>query len=154
VLGNSDVVRLFTIVTSIDPRQVIKRKSYTDEQIKERYQSRFNIPVLTNDHYERGVYKNFNEFRNNAPSVTRFKVKTQGNTASLYDSDNNIINSLKAFGFCDGRTCWIQNGIYCFPLVRVGNSFEFLYPVYVNTYRTSFVVKLLLALNMETGNIY
>lgn len=139
---------------SIDSGQIVKRNSYTVEQIKDRYQSRFNIPILTAYQYKRGVYKNFTEFRNNAPSVTNFKVKTKGSSTFLYDSGDNAINPLNIFGFSDGRTCWIQSGIHCFPLVRVGNSFEFLYPVYVRTNNGYFVVKLLLALSMESGKIY
>ena len=141
-------------ISNIDSGQSVKKNSYTEEQINERYQSRFNIPVLTTDQYKRGVYRNFKEFRNNAPSLTNFKVKTKGQATFLYDAGDNIINPLHIFGFSDGKMCWIQHGAYCYPLVRVGNAFEFLYPVPVRTNYGHYDIKLLLALNMESGNIY
>jgi hypothetical protein len=143
---------LINRLNSIDSAEIVKRKSYTEEQIKDRYQSRFNIPILIDDQYKKGVYKNFNEFRNNAPSISNFKIKRDRIANLLYDSSDNLI-SLKIFGYCDGITCWIQNGAYYFPLVRVGNSFEFFYTYYIPLRYSNYVVKLLLALNMETGKI-
>ena len=150
----------------LDTASILKRKSYPENDIQKRYYGRFNIPILTSEHFTKGVYRTFDEFKNNAPSITNFTVKdiyrfgdnTRFNL--LYDSANNIINTLEIFGFCDGTTCWIQHGDHCFPLVRVDHSFEYLYYIFPNSNGPSrppslidriSPFKFLLAVNMENG---
>lgn len=136
----------------IDTAEILIRKSYTQEQINGRYQSRFHIPILIDDQYKKGVYKNFKEFRDNAPSITKFKIKSDRVATLLYDSSDNLISS-KMFGYCDGRIPYIQKGAYYYPLMRMGNSFEFFYTFYITSGYSRIIIKLLLALNMETGKI-
>jgi hypothetical protein len=65
-------------ITGIDSLKMLKRNSYTLQQIQDRYQSRFNLPILTTKEYKKGIYQNFHEFINNAPSITEFTVKSEG----------------------------------------------------------------------------
>jgi len=65
----------------------------------------------------------------------------------LFDSTGNIINSLKIFGYCDGKRLWISFGNVYFPLVKTGNSFQFYATI-------SLAIKILADLNMETGKPY
>jgi len=93
----------------MDTAKITKRKAYTQDQVTQRYQDRFNIPILTAETYNKGIYKTFTEFKNNAPSITAFTMKND----LLYDSSNNLVDVLNIFGYCDGKICWIMR-----PVVR------------------------------------
>jgi len=95
---------LFQKISKMDTGKITKRNAYTQDQVTDRYQNRFNIPILNTNTYNKGIYKSFAEFKNNAPSITEFTLKKD----LLYDSNNNIINPLDIFGFSDGKTCWIM----------------------------------------------
>lgn len=162
-------------INNADVDKILKRKSYTQDQITARYQSLFNLPILAADTYKKGIYKTFEEFKNNAPSITAFSMKTEKmrvnlsqtpkvdattfiqprNTAVfLYDDNNDIIPALTIFGFCDGKTCWIQHGAFYYPLIRVGEAFEFMYDFYyADPNGHTHYTKNLMPLNMENGHI-
>lgn len=164
-------------IEQADLERITKRKFYTQTEIIKRYNDRFNIPILTTGTYKKGVYKNFNEFKNNSPSIDSFtitidKLKVNGtgtklfdptsliyralqkrNTAIfLYDENNQLISPSNIFGFSDGETIWIQHGAFFYPLEKVGNSFEFMYAYHYNdgNDRTR-TIYILSPLNMETG---
>lgn len=154
-------------LSRMDTASVLKRKAYPENEIQNKYLGNFNIPILTTEHFTKGVYKNFAEFKNNAPSITNFSIKDVYRFLDnvrfnlLYDSAKNIINTLEIFGFCDGTTCWIQHGDHCFPLVRIDHSFEYLYYIFPNSNGSSqppslidriSPIKFLFAVNMESGN--
>ena len=127
---------------------IIKKKVFSRSEVYENYYSkRFSLPVLTQP-YKRGVYQTFAEFRNNAPSITEFKVlKGKQKTISLIDNNGNYLATIKMFGYCDGEKCWILRGNYSYPLIRTGNSFEFFFTVISN-------LKILLGIDMDTGKVY
>jgi hypothetical protein len=154
---------------NIDTVKIFKRTAYTFQQIDDRYQSRFNLPILTTKTYTKGVYQNFREFINNAPSITKYTFKK----GVLLDSTGTIISS-KIFGFCDGSKCWLFSlgnhvpyGLgygatfssgYLTPLVRVSNSFEYFYKIYSydnssNAYSVRGSIKFLMMLNMDDGSV-
>ena len=168
---------LMNKIESINAESVIKRKSYTEEEITERYAKRFDIPILTTNIYKKGVYKNFNEFRNNTPSIDSFnisadKIKVSAanqrssyqeslfrriiqkrNTAIfLYNKNNQLITPSEIFGYCDGSTLWIQHGAFYYPLVRISNAFEFMYIFHFSdNNKNTYTRYILMPLNMETG---
>jgi hypothetical protein len=136
---------------NIDSLKVKKRNSYTLQQIQDRYQTRFNLPILTTNQYKRGIYKSFQEFINNSPSITEFRTETKGFTTSLYDVRGSKINTA-IFGFCDGETCWMYWAGYCTPLTRVGNSFEYFRTLFISgAYGINTKKKFLAVLDMESG---
>ncbi len=139
-------------VPLIDSAKMQKRHSYTLQQIQERYQGRFNLPILTTDQYKRGIYKSFQEFINNSPSITEFSIKNKGYNVLLYNSSGAIISS-KIFGFYDGEICWVYGGAYCSPLIKVGNSFEYFYTLYILKGIVQTSKKFLLVLDMENSEI-
>ncbi len=159
-----------------DIDKIVKRKAYTEPEIEARYNGRFNLPILTATTYQRGIYKTFAEFINNAPSITTFDIKTEKirvggeqktrllnpykfeqprNTAVyLYDANHDIISASTVYGFCDGATCWIQHGAFYYSLIRVCNTFEFLYNYYyTNNNGDTFYTKNIFSLNMDNGNV-
>ena len=155
--------------------QIKQRKHYTEDSINKRYEARFNIPILTTDTYKQGIYRSFNEFKNNSPSIDSFsvstdkiKVKSSGvgtidltnavihkrNTVVyLYDANNQLITPSEIFGYCDGKFLWIQHGSFFYPLVKTGNSFEFMYIFhYADSNRNIHTAYILMPLNMENGH--
>lgn len=81
-------------------------------------------------------------------------IQPRNTAVFLYDDNNDIIPALTIFGFCDGSTCWIQHGTFYYPLIRVGEAFEFMYDFYYADLNghTHFTKNLML-LNMENGHI-
>ena len=135
---------------SMDSSSVVKKKSFTREEVQNRYAERFNVPILTASNYVRGVYRNWQEFRRNMPSIRKFRVKTvRSGGYFLIDSSNNVITPSTIFGFCDGQTIWLQSGDFGYPLYKVGNSFEFFHVVYYRSGYASIPVRLIYALSMD-----
>ncbi len=126
----------------------IKKKVFSQSVVYENYYNkRFDLPILK-QLYKRGVYLTFSEFKNNAPSITDFKVQNgKSKTVSLIDKNGNYLATIKMFGYCDGERCWILKGNFGYPLIRTGNSFEFFFTIISN-------LKILLAIDMETGKVY
>lgn len=147
-----DIFRpLIKRLEDLDTSKILKRKSYGYTKIYNKYQNRFNLPILTTSEYRKGVYKNFKEFVNNMPSITLFTIKKEKYMVTLYDANGDIIP--KAFGFSDGDDCWLFGGAFCSKLIRVGNGFEFFYTLYIVGDLFTPTRKYLLSLNMETGKI-
>jgi len=169
---------LMNKIEQVNLEHVEKRTSYTGTDIAKRYEQRFDIPILKASAYNKGVYRTFSEFRNNAPSIDSFSVSTDKlkvnesnmalfdpesllwkefqtkNTAIfLYDENRNLITPSEVFGYCDGTTIWIQHGAFFYPLERIGNAFEFMYVYhYVDSHLRTNTFFILTALNMETGH--
>ncbi len=161
--------------TSVD--NVLKRTPYTVDQVTQRYNKRFEMPVLLDTVYKKGVYKSFAEFKANTPSIDSFSIATDkmlvnsGNTKMfdvtsllyrafqkrnttvfLYDENEKLISPSEVFGFCDGTTFWIQHGAFYYPLVRVDHAFEFMYIFhYADSNSRTNTFYLLMALDMDTG---
>jgi hypothetical protein len=169
---------LMNKIEHVNLENVEKRKAYTEPEIVKRYADRFSIPILQTAVYKKGVYKTFAEFRNNTPSIDSFKVstdkmkvnqsnrglfdpesllwkafQTRSTAIFLYDKNNTLISPSEIFGYCDGKTLWIEHGAFFYPLEKTGNSFEFMYIYhYVDqNFRTN-TLFILTPLNMETGH--
>jgi hypothetical protein len=165
-------------IENINLVNVEKRKAYNEAEIQNRYLERFNLPILTTTTYKKGIYRNFNEFKNNAPSIDSFKIsvdqmkvntgdrelldltslawkafQTKNSAVFLYDKNNNLISPSNIFGYCDGKTLWIQHGAFFYPLEKTGNAFEFMYAYhYADSYYRTNTLFILTPLNMETGH--
>jgi hypothetical protein len=89
-------------------------------------QSRFDIPILNSPELTRGVYTSFEEFRNNAPSIHDFEIKTENGPALyLKSGDGNSYYTHDAWGYCDGKQVFLMRGGLLQPLLKAGNSFCF-----------------------------
>lgn len=129
-------------------QNITMRKAFTEIFVNSHYLTdRFNIPALAGA-CKKGIYRSFVEFRNNTPSVKDFTIeKSKFNTILLADANGNYIPTTRLFAFCDGEKYWILMGNYRFPMLRVGNGFEFFVTF-------SKRIKLLMALDMDEGKIY
>ncbi len=156
---------------------ILQRKEYTPQQIADRYASRFQIPVLMATEYKKGLYTSLTDFRANTPSIDSFLISadktkystsfsdyfgvfrmlskaTQKRNSSVffYTPDKKLINPSSIFAYCDGTTFWIQHGAIYYPLVRVGNAFEFIYTYYfTDSNQLTQNMQFLLPFNIETG---
>ncbi|MES2647116.1 MAG: hypothetical protein V4717_09595 [Bacteroidota bacterium] len=113
---------------AMDLLKVLTRKHYTFQAIHERYQQRFKKPILGTDKPAVGVYKTAMEFINNAPSITEYKYEKNRWSNILYTkTKNNVwVPELDVFGYFDGYQIWINAKKSFRPLVKVGNTFEFI----------------------------
>lgn len=137
-------------ILAIDTLKIMKRTAYNSEQISDRYQTRFQLPILQDSAYNTGVYKTFQEFINNQPSITKYTIAKEKNRVLLYDENENIISNV--FGFNDGKDFWIFKGAFCSKLIRIGNAFEYFFTIYIRwDYVYTTAKKYLFSLNMETG---
>lgn len=127
---------------------ITSRKAFSESIVMDHYyKDRFKIPVLTQP-CKKGVYRSFEEFKNNNPYISNFEVKNEKfNTVLIADSTGNYIPTIKLFAYCDGEKYWILMGNYRFPMIPVCNGFEFFLSINKQ-------IKMLFALDMEKGKIY
>ena len=101
------------------------KKALTLEQIKQYNNERFEIPVLKDSLYKRGVYMNFNEFKNNTPHFADFNIEKNrlADIMTVKGADGKETIERNAWGYCDGKKFYIQNNSNYFELSRIDNSF-------------------------------
>lgn len=94
--------------------------------IRQFNQSRFVLPI-DNATLTSGVYANFEEFRNNAPSIQNYEIKMDGADLLLYikDAGGKSYYSHNAWGYCNGKDIFImRDGVLRFAW-KEGKAFYF-----------------------------
>jgi hypothetical protein len=93
------------------------------EDIRQFNASRFNAPI-DDDRPARGVYANFEEFRNNTPSIQNFEIKLENHERLLYIRESgNTYYTHDAWGYSDGKNIYVmRDGILC-PAWKEGKAF-------------------------------
>ena len=85
--------------------------------------SRFYAPIGDTEP-ARGVYANFEEFRNNTPSIQDFEIKTENHERLLYIRESGTAYySHEAWGYCDGKTIYIMRDGVLYPACKEGKAF-------------------------------
>jgi hypothetical protein len=89
--------------------------------------SRFDNAITGDTALVTGVYANFEEFRNNAPSVKEFEVRTEKKNLLLYlhDAGGTSFYSHDAWGCSDGKSIYIMRDGMLYPIFKEGNGFYF-----------------------------
>jgi len=84
------------------------------EDIRQFNAARFDAPIAETTP-ARGVYANFEEFRNNTPSIQDFEIKMENNEHLLYIRESGkTYYSHDAWGYCDGKDIYVmRDGILC-----------------------------------------
>ena len=119
----ASLVKLFTI--NLDHALLSKNKILFKDIIRSNTQAH-NFPVYTSSLSKKGVYKTFNEFKMNEPSLTDFEFRKGKMGDILYvKEDGNEYPARKVWGFCDGENFFINSGDKYSKLVRSGYSFYF-----------------------------
>jgi hypothetical protein len=101
------------------------KTAFSFQQMQDHVNNFYNFPILTDKTLQRGVYKTFNEFKNNQPSVESFQTKSGNLSDELYITENNQTFVLQDYwGYCDGRNLYIHSADNNFQLYRIGNTFN------------------------------
>lgn len=103
-----------------------KRKKYSLAEIREESLQKPLFPVLHAGVLNKGVYTNYEEFKNNAPSIAAYEFREGSMGDILYVKDNGSEYPTRtAWGYCDGINIYINSGDKYSTLVRRGNAFYF-----------------------------
>ncbi len=106
---------------------IAKRRKLSFGDISGEYSKKLEVPVLKFINLKKGVYKDFEEFKANAPSITdyEFRKGTAGDILYVKEEDTEY-PTRGAWGFCDGTDIFINSGDKYSALVRRENTFYFL----------------------------
>lgn len=105
---------------------IAKRRSFSFNSIQQRYLQRPEIPVLKSADIKKGAYKNFEEFKLNAPSIENYELRKGSIGDILYVKEGDSeYPTREAWGFCDGKDIFINSGDKYSRLVRRENTFYF-----------------------------
>ena len=97
------------------------------EEIRAFNRSRFTMPVDTGTIYAAGVYTSFEEYRDNAPSIHDFEIKTEKKNLLLYIKDATGVSyySHNAWGYSDGVSLFIMRDGFLWPAWKEGKAIYF-----------------------------
>jgi hypothetical protein len=86
--------------------------------------ARFNIPIL-NENPRKGIYVNFEDFKNNTPVDSPFTVDKSKRGDFLYvkNKKGEDILQTEIWGYSDGKNSFIYSAENYFKLTRYGNTF-------------------------------
>ena len=109
--------------TRLTPAKGDINRSVALDDIRHFNASRFDAPIGETP-FARGVYANFEEFRNNSPSIQDFEVKLENNERLLYIRESGMAYySHDVWGYCDGKEIYImRDGVLC-PAWKEGKAF-------------------------------
>jgi hypothetical protein len=112
---------------NINPDAIITtRRKLLYNDISREYIKKNQITVLQTDVLTKGVYKNFEEFKSNTPSIKEFELRTGNMGDIMYVKEGNTdIPTRSVWGFCDGTNIFINSGDKYSQLIRTGNTFYF-----------------------------
>ena len=100
------------------------RKKMSLDEIDTYNQRDFNIPIIGAESYNKGVYKTFEEFKNNAPSIANYEVAEDKLTKTIFIKDTAGMYPVRdVWGYCDGQHLYIQSANNYFELVKTENTF-------------------------------
>lgn len=86
--------------------------------------SRFDIPILSTETYNKGVYKTFDEFKMNKPSLVNYEIREDKLTKTIFLKDSHGEYPLReSWGYCDGTNLFIGSADNYFKLIKNQNTF-------------------------------
>jgi len=101
-------------------------KQLTLNEISHFNQSRFN-PVICSGNIvlNSGVYRDFQEFKDNAPSIHNFETTRDKDRLLLYlkQNDGTSYYTRGAWGYCDGKTIYVMKDGMLVPVWKEGKAF-------------------------------
>lgn len=118
---------LIARINRTDPFSVIQKgKKRTPTEVNQYYQNLGNSKVL----YEqpvKGIFRRFEDFRQNKPDNTGFSLKKEDKNDFLYiiKADGSEVLETDIWGYCDGKYHYIYQAGNFFRLHRTGNTYSF-----------------------------
>jgi hypothetical protein len=108
-------------------RQVSGRKKFTYTELNEYYDQNLRQPILNDTFLRKGVYRTFEEFKQNRPYYTNFEVtKVKPETILYLTDDKGSVPTTSEWGYCDGKNIYIKTDKHLFKLNRLAGSFLFM----------------------------
>ena len=116
------------------------KHAYTLAALEDRYNKASGKPILSAEKPQAGIYMTFDEFINNKPSFTKYEMKSDKLSASLYSVSpaGEATLQTKAFGYCDGSIIWLNIANDYYPLIRRQNTFEYIGDYHAINKKTGF----------------
>jgi len=114
-------------ITDINFGEILsKRKKLLFSDIQREYEKKAQLNILKDIVLKKGVYKDFEEFKNNSPSITGFELRTgkMGDIMYVKTADAEY-PARDLWGYCDGTDIFINSGDKYSKLVRQRNTFYF-----------------------------
>ena len=103
----------------------VGKTEFTYDDIEKHIGSFYNFPILKDSVLKKGVYKNFNEFILNTPSITNYEIHKGKLSDELYVTENNQSYPLQDYwGYCDGKNLFIRSEKNLFQLNKIGSTFN------------------------------
>jgi len=103
----------------------IGKTAFLFADIQKHLNNFFNFPIVKDSILKKGVYKNFNEFKLNKPSIVNYEVQKGKLSDELYVTENNQTYPLQGFwGYCDGKNLFIRSANNLFQLIKTNNTFN------------------------------
>jgi hypothetical protein len=103
-----------------------KKTRLTLEEIVLNNKEHGSVPVLTETPLQKGVYKSFEEFKMNTPSLKEYELRKGKFGDLLYVKENGTAYPERyAWGFCDGTDIFINSSDKYAKLIRRQNTFYF-----------------------------
>jgi hypothetical protein len=103
-----------------------KAKKISFEEINKHYFSQFAIPILGQFALKKGVYANFESFKNNSPTDINFEINQEKLADILYIKDSvtaQMYPVRNVWGYSDGKQAFIKSADNYFPIYKINNSF-------------------------------
>lgn len=130
--GNEDFYIQKAVTTSFEkfsnkqlPDIRFGKKEFTQQNIDNYISGLHSYPITKDSVLKKGVYKTFEEFKNNAPAVTEFEIKKDAMIDVLYATENKQSYLLRDFwGYCDGANIYINSADNFFQLFKCQNTFN------------------------------
>jgi hypothetical protein len=126
--GLSDLfIDLADSASLVAGRKMGNGRKVSRDEIREFNRSRFTVPVDNGAVYAPGVYASFEEFRNNAPSIHDFEIKTEKKDILLYikDAAGTSYYSHDAWGYSDGVSLFVMRDGILWPAWKEGKAIYF-----------------------------
>lgn len=116
------VASFLNMTSGIKPAN--KRKLLLEDIVRSNNQIN-DLPVNKETTLKRGIYKTFEEFKMNTPSITEYELR-KGSSGAVFINENGSLYEVKdIWGFCDGNDYYIRAGNSYSKLIRTENSFYF-----------------------------
>jgi hypothetical protein len=155
------LIEVFDFNAAVNQIEKLPKKTW--QQIEAYNSAMFNIPVLKDSVFAKGVYLSFNEFKNNKPSIINFKeskMRIAINKTENYLEDDKGNRITNYWGYFTGEE--LKIGKYGNDkLYRVNNTFEFFLKHQYLTVNTNIIggathreVWIPYQVDMESGAVY
>ncbi len=115
-------------INKVNTAKTLLKKPYALMEINEGILEKYNLPILRDTIYNKGVYSSFSEFTNNKPGYKEFTIdkKEIAERLLIKKEDGSTFYAKEVFGYSDGKNVWLKFKNNFFLLHRSGDGFSFL----------------------------